>query len=126
MASTGYIIVRAYTSTAQLPLKDVAVVITAEDGTALSMGLTDRSGLIPPLAIPVPDKSESQTPNPDEIPYITVNLRARLDRYEEIEAAGIQIFADTTTSQDLEMIPLSELPNQWDSSVSYSTPPQNL
>ena len=46
MPSTGYIQVRAYTSTAQFPLKDVAITITASDGTAIAMRLTDRNGRI--------------------------------------------------------------------------------
>ena len=64
MPSTGYIQVRAYTSTAQFPLKDVAITVTAVDGTALAMRLTDRNGLVDPIAIPVPDKAESQAPDP--------------------------------------------------------------
>ena len=74
MPATGYIKVRAYTSVAQYPLKDVAITITAADGTAIAMSLTDRNGLIRPIPIPVPDKSESQTPDPPEQPYATVNL----------------------------------------------------
>ena len=30
------------------------------------------------------------------------------------------------TVQNLEMVPLSELPNRWDENVLYNTPPQNL
>ena len=45
---------------------------------------------------------------------------------EQIFIKGLQVFADTTTGQDLEMIPLSELPTQWDRSETFDTPPQNL
>ena len=126
MPSTGYITVRAYTSTAQFPLKDVAVTITSEDGTAIAMRLTDRNGLIAPIEIPVPDKSESLSPDPEEKPFTAVNLYARKKGYEQIESENLQVFADTTTNQNLEMIPLSELPNQWDQSEIFYTPPQNL
>ena len=44
MPSIGYIQVRAYTSNAQYPLKDVAITVTSQDGTAIAMRLTDRSG----------------------------------------------------------------------------------
>ena len=108
MSSTGYIQVRAYTSTAQFPLQDVAVTITATDGTAIAMALTDRSGRIRPIAIPVPDISESQSPDPPERPYTVVNLYARKRGYEQVESENLQVFADTTTLQNLEMIPLSE------------------
>lgn len=126
MSATGYIQVRAYASTARFPLKDVAITVTATDGTAIAMRLTDRNGLIAPIEIPVPDKSESQSPDPDEKPYTSVNLYARLRGYEQVEAENLQVFAGTTTNQDLEMIPLSELPNQWDQTVTFDTPPQNL
>ena len=126
MASTGYIQVRAYTSTAQFPLKDVAIAITSSDGTAIAMALTDRNGKILPVAIPVPDRSESLSPDPPERPYTVVNLYARKKGYEQVESENLQVFADTTTYQNLEMIPLAELPVSWDQTVIYNTPPQNL
>ena len=126
MPATGFIQLRAYTSTAQFPLKDVAITITASDGTAIAMALTDRSGRILPVTVPVPDLKESQSPDPPERPYTTVNLYARLRGYEQVESENMQVFADTTTFQNLEMIPLAELPDAWDQTVIYDTPPQNL
>lgn len=126
MPSIGYIQVRAYTSYARLPLKDVAVTLTSPDGTAIAMRLTDRSGRILPIEVPVPDKNESQQPEPGEKPFTNVNLYARLAGFEQVDAEDLQVFADTITVQELEMIPLSELPNQFNQSVQYRTPPQNL
>lgn len=126
MSATGYIQVHAYESYARLPLKDVAITVTAEDGTAVAMRLTNRSGQIDPIEIPVPDLAESQSPNPPERPYAIVNLYAHLRGYEQVEAENLQVFANTVTDQDLMMIPLSELPNRWDQSVLFDTPPQNL
>lgn len=126
MPNTGYIQVYAYTSLARYPLQNVAIAVTATDGTALAMGLTDRSGRIEPIALPVPEKSESQSPDPPEIPFTAVNLYAHLKGYEQVEAENVQIFADTTTIQNLEMIPLSEFPDVWDKTEIFNTPPQNL
>ena len=126
MPATGYLQLRAYTSTAQFPLKDVAITITATDGTAIAMRLTDRNGLISPIEIPVPNRSESLQPDPPEKPFTNVNLYAHKNGYEQVESENIQIFADTTTYQNLEMIPLAELPEAWDQTVIYNTPPQNL
>ena len=126
MNAVGYIQVHAYTSNARLPLKDVAVSITAEDGTAIAMRLTDRSGQIAPVEIPVPDKAESQSPGTGQRPFAVVNLYARIKGYEQIENENLQVFAGTTTDQNLEFIPLSELPGQWDQTVVFDTPPQNL
>ena len=126
MPATGYIQVHAYTSYAQLPLEDTAITVTAADGTAIAMRLTNRSGKIDPIPLPVPDKLESQSPNPAERPFATVNLYAHKQGYEKIEAENLQVFADTTTLQNLEMVPLAELPASWNQAVLYDTPPQNL
>ena len=126
MSATGTILVRAYTGRARYPLKDVAITVTASDGTAIAMALTDRNGLISPISIPVPDRQDSLQPDPTERPYAVVNLYARLRGYEQVEAENLQVFADTTTVQNLEMIPLAELPEQWSQSVIFDTPPQNL
>ena len=126
MPATGFIQLRAYTSTAQFPLENVAITLTASDGTAIAMRLTDRNGLITPMEIPVPDRQESLQPDPAERPFATVNLYARKQGYEQVEAENLQVFADTTTYQNLEMIPLAEMPDAWDKTVIYNTPPQNL
>lgn len=126
MSATGYLQLRVYTSTAQFPLKDVAVAITSYDGTAIAMRLTDRNGLIGPVEIPVPNLDESLHPDPPEKPYTVVNVYVRKHGFEQIEADNLQIFPDTTTYQNLEMIPLSEFPDTWDQTVFYDTPPQNL
>ena len=126
MPATGYIQVHAYSSYAQIPLQGVAVTVTADDGTAIAMRLTDRSGRIPPIFLPVPDLAASQTPNTGDIPFATVNIHARLRGYEQIAAERVQVFADTTTNQNLEMIPLAELPGSWNQTEDFDTPPQNL
>ena len=126
MSATGYIQVRAYTSYAQLPLEGVAVTVTASDGTAIAFRVTDRSGQIPLVEVPVPDKTESLTPDPAEKPFTTVNIYARLKGYEQLENEDVQVFADTVTDQNLAMIPLSELPGSWDQTAVFLTPPQNL
>ena len=127
MSATGYIQVHAFASNAQIPLKDVAVAITDENGSAIALRLTNRSGqLDEPVAITVPDLSASQTPNTGVVPFATVNLYARLPDYEEIEVENLQVFANTVTSQNLELIPLSELPEYWNQVEVFDTPKQNL
>ncbi|MBQ6831980.1 MAG: hypothetical protein IJO28_05030 [Oscillospiraceae bacterium] len=127
MSATGYIQVHAYTSNAQIPLKDVAVAITEPTGSAIALRLTDRSGQLPqPVSITVPDLSAGQTPNTGVQPFRTVDLYARLENYEEIEVKGLQVFPNTVTTQNLELIPLSELPEYWNQVELFNTPAQNL
>ena len=126
LPSTGYIRVHAYTSDAQIPLQDVSVAITDPNGNPIALRLTDRSGFIDPIAITVPDRSASQTPDTGIIPYTNVNIYARLENYEQIEAENVQVFPNVITNQNLEMIPLSELPDKWTQTEIFNTPAQNL
>lgn len=127
LSATGYLQVFAYASNAQIPLKDVAVTVTDLSGSAIAMRLTNRSGqLNTPLVVEVPDLSASQSPNTGLIPYTAVSLYARLENYEEIVVNHVQVFPDTVTVQNLELIPLSEFPDRWDKSETFDTPAQNL
>ncbi len=126
MPDTGYIEVLAYTSRAQIPLADVAITVTASDGTALAMRLTDRNGEINRIEIPVPNTAAGLTPDTGVRPFTPVNLYARLQGYEQTENENLQVFPNTVTRLNLEMLPLSELPNSHDKLSIYDTPPQNL
>ena len=127
LSTTGYIQVHAFTSYAQIPLKDVAVSITDMSGAAIALRLTNRSGLLDsPIEIEVPDLAASQSPTTGTIPFTVVNLYARLKDYEAIEVENLQVFPGITTMQNLEMIPLSEFPDSWNKFEVFNTPPQNL
>ncbi len=127
MSATGYIQVHAYTSNAQIPLKDVAVAITDTSGSAIALRLTNRNGQFDePIEITVPDLSAGQSPNTGVIPFASVNIYAKNENYEEIEAKNVQVFPNTVTSQNLELIPLSELPEYWNQVEIFDTPSQNL
>jgi len=100
--------------------------VTDPNGNAIAMRITDRSGLIEPIPITVPDKSASQSPESGIVPYTNVNIYARIENFEQIEAENVQVFAGTVTYQNLEMIPLSEMPQSWTKAELFKTPPQNL
>ena len=127
LPETGYIQVHAYTSYAQIPLQDVAVSVTDASGAAIALRLTNRSGTLDqPVAVETPTTATSQSPDTGSIPFTTVNLYARLKDYEAIEIENLQIFPGTITVQNLEMIPLSELPQSFNKLEVFPTPPQNL
>ena len=127
MSAKGYIQVRAYTSYAQLPLQYVAITVTDANGSAIAMRLTNRSGTLDmPIPIDVPDISAGQSPNTGVIPFTAVDLIAYLEDYEQVRIEHLQVFPDTVTTQNLEMIPLSELPSQWSKEEVFDTPAQNL
>lgn len=104
----------------------MAIAVTAEDGTAIALRLTDRNGLITPIEVPVPPLSAGQTPDTGVAPFTPVNLYARLEGYEQTENENLQVFPETVTELELQMIPLSELPDSWDKVSIFNTPAQNL
>lgn len=126
MPAIGYLQARAYTSRAQIPVEDTAVSVVDNDGKLLGLRLTNSSGLTTPIKIEVPDAQNSQSPDTGKPAFTTVNLYARADGYEQILAQNIQVFAGIVTTQDLNLIPLSELPGSWNQAEVFDTPPQNL
>ena len=127
ISAVGYIQVHAYTSYARIPLQYVAITVTDVSGNAIAMRLTNRNGMLDKsIPIDVPDASAGQSPNTGIIPYSPVDLYARLENFEEIHIEKLQVFANTVTDQDLELIPLSELPGKWNQAEIFDTPPQNL
>lgn len=127
MPSIGYLQVNAYTSNAQIPIKNAAVTVTDSNDQVIAFRLTNRSGQFDqPITVPVPDAAESREPNPPERPYGIVNLYARAEDYEMIRVERIQIFAETQTDQNLEFIPLSEFPESYNTEELFITTPQSL
>lgn len=91
------------------------------------MRLTNRSGILDePIAITTPDLSAGQQPNTGVFPFTAVNLSARLPNFEEIDVDNLQVFPGIVTNQNLEMIPLSELPQAFNQVEVFDTPAQNL
>ena len=125
MPAVGYIQANAYTSRARLPVEDAAVSVVDDQGRLLGLRTTNSSGLTTPIRLEVPDKSQSQAPGNGK-PFVTVNLYARAEDYEQVLVRGVQVFADTVTMPDLQFVPLSELPGSWKQVEVFDTPPQNL
>ena len=127
MSATGYLQVNAYTSIAKIPVQDAAITVADTNDQVIAFRLTNRSGQFDtPIPIRVPDLIESQSPNPPERPYGVVNIYARAEDYELIRVENVQIFANTQTDQNLELIPLSEYPESFNESETFIITPQAL
>ena len=127
MPSIGYLQVRAFVSSARIPLANVAVSVQTPQGTLLAARLTNRSGMLDtPIPIEVPPRTAGLTPDTGVVPFAQVNLFARKKAYEQIESENVQIFPGVITTQNLPMIPLAEFPDAYDKSEIFNTPPQNL
>ena len=126
MAQIGYLKVKATASRARLPVEDTAVTVLSDDGRLLALQLTNSSGNTRPIRVEVPDIANSQSPDLEGPAFIAVNIYARAEGYAQILARGVQVFADTTTVQELHLVPLSELPGVWNETEIFETPAQNL
>ena len=127
MSDIGYIQIRAFTSNAQIPLKDVAIAVTDSGNSAIALRLTNRNGALDqPIAIQVPSPSAGQAPNTGVIPFTSVNIHARIPNFEQIQVEHVQVFPNTVTVQALEFIPLSEYPDSFNELEIFETSPQNL
>ena len=91
------------------------------------MRLTNSSGLLDqPISISVPDISAGQSPDTGIIPFTRVDLYARATGYEGIVVRNLQVFPETITNQNLELIPLAEFPKSYNKLEIFDIPAQNL
>ncbi len=128
MPAKGYLTVRTYTSSAQIPVVNTAIVVTkrSNDGTRLlALRMTDESGNIEPIAIETPELSESLQPGAVH-PWTSVDVLADHPEFERILVENVQIFAGVTTDQQMEMIPNGESPETWNMTEVFDISGQQL
>lgn len=108
----GKLVVRVYTSQAELPVEDATVVVTQKspDGKykLLSVQATDSSGTTQPITIPTPLLGESTHPGAQVPPFAVCDVWAEHPGYAMMLVEGVQIFDGVETLQDIELEPLTE------------------
>ena len=128
MAENGYLAVRVFTSAAQIPIEGAVVTVTqpTPNGTRLlASRLTDRSGNIELLTIPAPNRSESlQSGAP--APFTAVDILVDYPDYERISVENAQIFSGVISQQNLELIPIEERPQAWNTTEVFQVTAQPL
>ena len=123
----GYVVARAYTSDAQIPIANATFTVVTEDNAEiLGIRITDKSGKTEPIPIEAPDEILSTTPdNPN--PYTTVNVRLDHPEYNSYYVEGVQVFAGQISLINAPMIPTAPhiLYNKKADSF-YTNSPNNL
>lgn len=115
MAAYGFLTVRTYTSSAELPVAGALISVTqrSENGTVLlATRLTDPSGRIAPISIAAPERSDSLSPG-DAQPWTNVDITADHPDYDRVLVENAQIFPNVITEQNMELLPRSELPEAY-------------
>lgn len=129
MASTGTIIAQVYTSRAQVPIPGATVAITQKGAGGrhklLAVRVTDQSGRTDPIVIPTPDLDASSFPG-DQTPFSLCDVWAEASGFEVQLVEDVQIFPDTETIQNLELIPLPEQAPLRSRAEVVQIPPQDL
>ena len=126
MAQIGTLKIKATASRARLPVEDTSVAVLSDDGKLLALQLTDSSGNTRPIRVEVPDIANSQSPDPGKPVFRAVNIYARAEGFAQVLMQNVQVFSDTTTVQEIRLVPLSELPGVWNDREVFDTPAQNL
>lgn len=128
MAEGGYLTVRTYTSSAQLPVVGATVSVT-EQGTngakLIATRITDRSGRTMPIQISTPNRSESLTPG-QAVPFTKVNITIDKVGFDRVLVENAQLFAGITSELNVEMLPLGENPDSFNTTELVDVTPQEL
>lgn len=126
----GTLMIRVYTSKAQLPVEDATVVVTREARgnkyELIMVQSTDRNGMLPPISVPTPPKWESTEPVPGMKPFAVCQVWAEHSGYAILMVDGVQVFPGVETIQDMPLLPLSEGETSFQSREQWDIPPQNL
>lgn len=126
--ATGYIVVNVYTSRAQLPLRNAQVSVTdgnEESPKLLGFRLTGDTGKTDQIEIETPDLDLSLSPSKDTA-FAVCNVKISHPSYYTLNISDVQVFANTQTLQNVELIPLTENSKPQDRTINRTTPSQNL
>lgn len=125
----GYIVARAYTSDAQIPIPDATLsVVTTDENNPSIIGvrITDKSGKTEPIPVEAPDEILSTTPD-NENPFTVVNVRLDHPRYNSYYVEGVQVFAGQVSIINAPMLPTApHIPYNQKADSFDTNSPQNL
>ena len=125
----GYLQVAVRSAGGALPVADATVTVRATEDNPdayFRIFTTDRSGQTERIALPAPPRALSQEPEPSQIvPYATYIIETKKDGYRTVENTFVPIYADVTSIQPVDLVPLSYPQVDGDSSTRFdeSLPP---
>lgn len=128
--ATGYIVVNVYTSRAQIPIRDAQVSVTDEtenDSKPKLLGFrtTDENGKTSNVPVETPSFESSLSPS-EAKPFSVCTLKISHPSYYTVTIENVQVFANTQTLQNVELIPLEENCKPEDRFINRTIPAQNL
>ena len=124
----GYIITQVYTSRSMIPIRDASVSITKEENnkiTLVGFRKTDINGKTSPVTLQTPDMELSLEPGFKD-PFATCNILIQHPQFYSMYIKNAQVFANNTTLQKAELIPLEEGATTKNAVETFEVLPQNL
>lgn len=128
MTGTGFLTVRISTSDAELPIQDATVTVTQDTPGGvdlLAVRISDRSGVVPNIAISTPALGESLSPG-GPIPYTVVDVTVDHPGYDRALIENVQLFAGVQSQQDVALVPQSRTPEAFNMTDVVNITPQDL
>ena len=111
MSQIGTLMLRVYTSRAQLPVPGATVAVTRKAAGGrhdlLAVRITDENGRIAPVEVDTPDQAASASPGTPS-PFSVCDVWVEAQGYELLFLENVQLFPGTETLQEAELIPLPE------------------
>ena len=111
MPQTGSLVVRTYTSQAQLPVSGATVIISSrsKDGrhNLYSIQTTDESGNTKPFQLSAPDEALSMSPG-QATPFSDYSLVVEHPGYFLATFEQLQVFPGVETVQNVPLVPLPQ------------------
>jgi 5-hydroxyisourate hydrolase-like protein (transthyretin family) len=105
----GYINVGVFTASGALPIQDAVVTVyhTYDEGEehVLYHIVTDESGRVPTMEIPIEYTGEGQQTN---FIYSTYNLRVQAIGYYTVNILDVQVFPNISTDFRINLIPVAQ------------------
>ena len=127
MEQNGTIMVRVFTSRAQLPVTGATVAISRrveeKRHTLYAIRITNENGEIPPIPISAP--AGSRTPG-TEVPYTLLDIWVEHPRYQLELIRNAQVFLGVDSVLEVPLIPLAEHAIPRNSFHIVNTTPQAL
>ena len=129
MPQTGSLVVRAFTSQAQLPVSGATVIISnhEEDGRrkVYSIQTTDESGGTKPFELEAPDEALGMSPG-QAAPFSNYSLVVEHPEYYLATFEKLQVFPGVETVQNVPLTPLPQPSAGQDSAEPVIVTPQPL
>ena len=129
MPQTGSLVVRTFTSQAQLPVSGATVIISSreQDGRrkVYSIQTTDESGGTKPFELEAPDEALSMSPG-QAAPFSSYSLVVEHPEYFLATFEQLQVFPGVETVQNVPLVPLPQPAGGDDSADPVIVTPQPL